>query len=90
MKCAECNGKGWNVGDCHPRERCGFCLGLGTDEIPVMKREHHRYLTALREIASVFCESTAGVLAEQALMSDEQRQAFDAARAARSGSAGER
>jgi hypothetical protein len=28
-KCRECNGRGWNVGECHPREECGICEGAG-------------------------------------------------------------
>lgn len=29
MKCAACDGRGWNVGECHPREVCGACDGDG-------------------------------------------------------------
>lgn len=28
-KCAECKGRGWHVGECHPREECGACLATG-------------------------------------------------------------
>lgn len=28
-KCPECKGRGWHVGDCHPRETCGVCDGSG-------------------------------------------------------------
>jgi hypothetical protein len=27
--CPECKGRGWHVGDCHPRETCGVCDGTG-------------------------------------------------------------
>jgi hypothetical protein len=27
--CAECKGRGWHHGDCHPRETCGVCDGTG-------------------------------------------------------------
>lgn len=29
MKCPECRGRGWNVGECHPQETCGACDGAG-------------------------------------------------------------
>lgn len=29
MKCPECRGRGWHVGDCHPQETCGVCDGAG-------------------------------------------------------------
>jgi len=29
-KCLECGGRGWHVGECHPRETCGVCEGSGT------------------------------------------------------------
>lgn len=28
-KCLECRGRGWHVGECHPRETCGACSGEG-------------------------------------------------------------
>ena len=28
-RCPECKGRGWHVGDCHPREVCGACDGTG-------------------------------------------------------------
>lgn len=28
-KCAECGGRGYHVGELHPRETCGVCAGLG-------------------------------------------------------------
>lgn len=58
MKCTECDGRGWHVGECHPRETCGVCMGLGTDELPVMKRERDRFEKALREIAGYSTRST--------------------------------
>jgi hypothetical protein len=27
--CSECAGRGWHVGECHPREECAACEGLG-------------------------------------------------------------
>lgn len=27
--CIECKGRGWHVGECHPRETCGVCDGAG-------------------------------------------------------------
>jgi hypothetical protein len=27
--CPECKGRGWHVGECHPRETCGVCRGSG-------------------------------------------------------------
>ena len=27
--CPECKGRGWHVGECHPREACGICRGSG-------------------------------------------------------------
>lgn len=27
--CAECKGRGWHVGECHPQETCGCCEGRG-------------------------------------------------------------
>lgn len=29
VKCTECNGRGWHIGDCHPWETCGVCDGTG-------------------------------------------------------------
>ncbi len=29
MECEDCKGRGWYVGECHPREVCNFCDGLG-------------------------------------------------------------
>ena len=56
--------------------------GLRTAEATTADRaEVSRLRIALAEIASGFCESTPGVMAERALMTDEQRRAFDAARA---------
>ncbi len=28
-KCKDCDGRGWNVGECHPREVCDGCSGTG-------------------------------------------------------------
>jgi hypothetical protein len=28
-KCPECEGRGWHIGECHPRETCGICNGSG-------------------------------------------------------------
>ncbi len=28
-RCEECKGRGWHIGDCHPREECGACKGTG-------------------------------------------------------------
>lgn len=28
-QCAECSGRGWHIGECHPRETCGVCCGSG-------------------------------------------------------------
>lgn len=28
-RCPECKGRGWHMGDCHPRETCGVCDGTG-------------------------------------------------------------
>jgi hypothetical protein len=25
LACTECKGRGWHVGECHPREACGAC-----------------------------------------------------------------
>lgn len=33
--CAECGGKGWHIGDCHPRETCGACNGAGVKQLGV-------------------------------------------------------
>lgn len=52
--------------------------------------ENARLRTALEKIASVFCESTPGMMAERALMTDEQRAAFDAMRSSPSGGAAPR
>jgi hypothetical protein len=30
-RCRECRGHGWNVGECHPREECGWCWGKGIE-----------------------------------------------------------
>jgi hypothetical protein len=30
--CPACKGRGWNPGDCHPREVCGTCNGTGYPE----------------------------------------------------------
>ena len=27
--CSECNGRGWHIGECHPREQCGACGAKG-------------------------------------------------------------
>lgn len=27
--CRECRGRGWHIGECHPRETCGVCDGTG-------------------------------------------------------------
>lgn len=29
LVCNDCDGRGWNVGDCHPREECAKCAGTG-------------------------------------------------------------
>jgi len=28
-KCQSCKGRGWHIGECHPREACGACVGTG-------------------------------------------------------------
>ena len=33
MPCPECNGRGWHVGECHPREECGACYGTGKERV---------------------------------------------------------
>lgn len=34
--CASCAGRGWNSGECHPRETCGVCLGSGRKHWPTI------------------------------------------------------
>ena len=29
LDCNECKGRGWHIGECHPREECGACAGTG-------------------------------------------------------------
>lgn len=29
VKCEVCGGKGWHIGECHPREECATCSGTG-------------------------------------------------------------
>lgn len=39
MICRACNGRGWHVGECHPREECGACKGSGgTDDHQLAER----------------------------------------------------
>ena len=35
--CPECKGRGWHVGDCHPRESCGVCSGTGVAPMAVFQ-----------------------------------------------------
>ena len=28
-KCPSCKGRGWHIGECHPQEACGACVGTG-------------------------------------------------------------
>lgn len=29
VACPDCKGRGWHIGECHPQEECGTCLGSG-------------------------------------------------------------
>lgn len=32
VRCAECDGRGWHIGECYPREECGGCGGTGCQQ----------------------------------------------------------
>lgn len=38
MKCRECRGRGWHVGECHPQETCGVCDGSGAVLVDTLDR----------------------------------------------------
>lgn len=66
--CAECKGRGWHIGECHPQEECGACLATGftnpLDRIRALEGHRNKWRRVagrLHDALKPFAESVAGV-----------------------------